>query len=136
MQFVNELINDRLETAFRTESEKSKVEIESPIEADTEDEGDIVTVPTEEELQAFYIVKGILAEVVDVNLIHYKDTTSYLSILFEGKVTKWVCRIMLKRSTKTIVFPNEICAEKITFKSINDLYKHKGLILESCRRFL
>ncbi|MCL2565657.1 MAG: type I restriction endonuclease [Defluviitaleaceae bacterium] len=130
--FVNELINDRLENAI----EKGQPEQEIAATTDIAEEDDIVTVPTEEELQAFYIVKGILAEIADVNLIHYKDTTSYLAILFENKATKWICRIVLKRSSKVIIFPNEIHDEKISINSINDLYKHKEVLIKSCQRFL
>ena len=134
MQFVNELISDRLETAFRSETEKTGQGV--PIADDLLDEEDKVTEPTEEELHAFYIVKGILAEVADVEQIFYKDTVNYLSIIYENKVTKWVCRIVLKRSSKILVFPSDVTNEKITLNAISDLYKYRELMIKSMQRFL
>jgi len=137
MQFVNELISDRLETAFRTETEKNQSEQEI-VSATTDDaeEDEAVTMPTEEEIQAYFIVKGILAEIADVDQIFYKDTINYFGILFGNKVTKWICRMVFKRSSRVIVFPKEVYAEKIVIDSINDLYKHKGLLLQSVKRFV
>jgi len=140
MQFVNELVNERLETALRSQAEKnqSEQEVATAVLAiiEPDDDGEIVVVPTEEELQAYYIVKGILVEMANADKVSYKDTSSYLSVLYDNKVTKWVCRIVLKRSSKMLIFPEDIYSARISINSINDLFKHKELILQSVKRFL
>lgn len=42
--------------------------------------GDNENITTQEELEAFYIVKSILRENIDTQQIKYKDTKSYFSL--------------------------------------------------------
>lgn len=69
---------------------------------------DIVT--TEEELQGFYIVKPILAQInANLDEINYKDTLSYFGILYQDKVTKWICRLYFNTTKKKVsVFLMEV----------------------------
>jgi len=138
MQFVNELISDRLEAAaaLSSEVEKPPIELEMVVTTDDIDEEERATEPTEEEIQAFYIVKSILAEVTELDQISYKDTVNYFSILYGSKVTKWICRLELKRSSKFIIFPKDITTDRIALETINDLYRHRELIIKSVKQFL
>ena len=53
-------------------------------------------ITTEEELQGYYIVKSILADMVPLEDIRYKDTKSYFSINYKGHAWKWICRLFLE----------------------------------------
>ncbi|EMZ9978557.1 type I restriction enzyme HsdR N-terminal domain-containing protein [Campylobacter jejuni] len=88
---------------------------------------DIVT--TEEELQGFYIVKSILAS-VSANLedVSYKDTLSYFSILYQGKVTKWICRLYFNTSKKSISFPD---GASYNIEKLEDIYQYKADIIKA-----
>lgn len=50
-------------------------------------------VTTEEELQAFYIVRTIAVEITDIKNIAYRDTESYFGILFNDNNRKPICRV-------------------------------------------
>lgn len=92
------------------------------------DEGkDIVT--TEEELQGFYIVKSILASAgANLEDISYKDTLSYFGILYQGKVTKWICRLYFNTAKKSIGFPD---GTNINIEKLEDIYQFKQNIIKA-----
>lgn len=91
-QFVTEEIKRRLgvsdggssPTGITTPDPDPIVEpVEPPIEK-------VVTTP--EEMEAFYIIKSILRGVVEPSRIGYKDVQNHFNVLFDGKVTKPICR--------------------------------------------
>ncbi len=88
---------------------------------------DIIT--TEEELQGFYIVKSILAS-TNANLedISYKDTLSYFGILYQNKVTKWICRLYFNTAKKSISFPD---GTNYNIEKLEDIYQYKADIVKA-----
>lgn len=134
--FVNELINEKLKTAF--EENAPKVELKNTIEevAITTLDNKIIT--TQEELESYYIIKGILSEFIDSKKIVFKDTETYFGILYENNVRKWICRLYLSDNRKAIVFPenNGKISDKIYLNSLEDLYKYKDKLIFSCNRFI
>ena len=122
--YINNLINDRLQKALNNTNSIEQNNNETDIEVN---EG-IVT--TTEELESYYIVKAILSEEVEPNKLFYKDTYSYFGILYENKVTKWICRVFLKESVKFVVIPNEGKKEiRYEIENISDIYKLKGQLV-------
>ena len=92
------MLNKKIETAFANTEPVSTTESQ----ADNEDaningevESNIVT--TEEELEAYYIVRAILSKYIDVKRISYSDKESYFAIILDDRITKWLCRIYIKR---------------------------------------
>ena len=130
-QFVNELINDKLETAFKRESAPTEPETVAVMELDAVEDDDFAV--SEEALEAFYITKAILTEVIEASRVSYKATTAYVSIIVDNKVSKWVCRFTLSKRSKSFHTPTE---PKINIESVNDIYKHKEVLLQSVKRFL
>ncbi|MEY4519775.1 MAG: hypothetical protein RLZZ499_2375 [Cyanobacteriota bacterium] len=104
--FVNERITDRLKSAI--DLPESSIEISASedlknAEIGTEKlskEEQIIT--TQEELEAFYLIKSILRESVELERIKYGDTVNYFGINLDGKVTKTICRLYLNSNKKSI----------------------------------
>lgn len=117
--FINDLVNDKIKNALNIDEKAQEGEVVDDIPDDEETTG---VVTTEEELQSYYVVKSILGGVVDINRITYKDTISYFGILLDGKVTRWICRVFLKESTKYIVIPHNNDNIKYNINNINDIY--------------
>lgn len=136
--YINELVNERIQSALNKEDVKGSV---VEVEADPEDEIEEVAsnnavITTEEELEAFYIVKAILRNSVDSTRISYKDTQTYFSVNIDGKVTRWVCRIYLKENIKYIVIPNsEKDAMRYDLNSVDDIYSLSSHLIERARNF-
>lgn len=60
--------------------------------------------------------------------ISYKDTLSYFGILYQGKVTKWVCRLYFNTSKKSITFPD---GTNVGIEKLEDLYNLKDEIIKA-----
>ncbi len=76
-------------------------------DADTPDSNESKIVTTEEELEAYFIIKNLLKDVVDLQDITYKDTESYINILYKKNTRKWICRLKLTDTVKTLIVPDE-----------------------------
>lgn len=128
---INDVISDRLNSAIKNEELQS--ESIQGNETTTKDNG-IVT--TQEELDAFEIIKAILAEKFDVSKLCYKDFKTYFLIYYANEQYWWVCRLSLKQYSKAIIFPDKEHSgnyEKVSITSINDLYNLKGKLWEAMR---
>ena len=122
---INSLINQRLQNALNTSSSDNTDET---IEENETDDGIITTA---EELESYYIVKSILSEFIEPDTLYYKDTASYFGILYENKVTKWICRIFLKENVSFIIIPDENKLEiRYEISSITDIYKLKDKLIK------
>lgn len=128
--YLNNLINQRLQNAINNSSTESSDEINIDIPC----ENSIVT--TNEELESYYIVKSILSEFVDPSELYYKDTYSYFVILYENKVTKWICRVYLKESIKYVIIPDNDKKEiRYEIDNISDIYKLKEQLINRLKTF-
>lgn len=132
---MNEKIKSALNADTQAQEDNQAPEKEPSVEEEKAPESKIVT--TTEELGAFFIIKSLLKDVVPISDISYKDTTSYIGILYQGKVTKWICRLVLNSSRKTLILPDESKAEvKYQLESIYDLGAYKPQLVEVVKRYM
>ena len=132
--FINENIRKKLENALEQNKEQEKSEIE-----DIPEVPDSGIITTEDEKEAFYIVKSILGKVVDINDITYKDTKSYFGILYQNNTRKWICRIIFNENDLTIVFPNaeeKRGEEKIRIETLQNLYDLEEKLLNTVNAYI
>jgi hypothetical protein len=135
-QLINDIVRNRLEGVLEDKTEQ-------PAEDDVIEVVETANInTTQEELEAFAIVKSILYnELNDISKIEYKDTLSYFNVLLEGNIRKWICRLHFNTDNKYISFPiydkngsksskeNKILLEN----GINDIYKYKDALIESLK---
>ena len=132
--FVNEIVNNKISSALSKDTEEDS-SIKTDEVAVDEPASKIVT--TEEELEAFYIIRGLLAGYVPVEDIVHRDTESYFGILYKDNNRKPICRLNLDRKNKQLFIPDE--NKKFTryiIDSLNDIYKYKDLLIESAKRYI
>ena len=137
---IGEMMNDRITSALK--SDATPIVEPDPganVELDT-DESDAArsfVVTTEEEMQAFYIVKAILASEVDISMITFKDTVHYFSVLYNDMPTRWICRLRLRENRKQISLPDESGREaRLELLSIDDIFNYKDALIDSAKRFI
>ncbi|MFQ9917456.1 MAG: hypothetical protein ACLRWQ_14685 [Flavonifractor plautii] len=107
---ISEMMNDKIKAAWAAPVEvfplSSKPVDDIPSHRNSVDEKRIPNiVTTEEELEAFFIIKNLFADLVDIHEITYKDTESYINILYKGNIRKWICRLRLTDNQKTLIVP-------------------------------
>lgn len=149
-QMINEMLNDKLKTALGVDSMSELIKHDVTTSgadtgaAEKEESNDpesekkertIIT--TEEELEAYFIVKNILKDVVGLERVTYKDNERYMSINIDGKTTKWVCRLYFNGQKKFITIPNEQKKEvRIDINNVYDILSHKADIIAVGQKFV
>ncbi|MCF8474212.1 MAG: type I restriction enzyme HsdR N-terminal domain-containing protein [Emcibacter sp.] len=114
-QFLNDKVNERLKSALQNDGVDEEEEIETP------EVNAIVT--TTEELEAYFIIKAIIREVVDINRIAHRDKHSYFGVLLDDNNRKPICRLHFNRKQKYIsIFDQEKNESKYPIESLNDIF--------------
>jgi len=143
--YINDRITDRLKSAIEKQekSEESKEDKEASITEThlpdgvvfKSDDGAIVT--TQEEIEAYYIVRSILRDCINRERITYRDSQSYFSILVDDNNRKPICRLNLKSPTNIrLTFINENKKEvhnKIL--SIDEIYNFSDQLIEAAKKY-
>lgn len=143
--FISETMNDKIKTALggsggSVSASEVKPAGDAPADTDAEQEPERHTpniVTTEEELEAYFIIKNMLSDITDIHDLTYKDTESYINVLYKGNTRKWICRLRLTDTQKIMYLPGEgRDMIKYPLQDIYDLRQYKDMLAEILRRFL
>ena len=132
---ITESISSRLKSALVI-NETLDTNTPKPVAVDEHSEiSKIVT--TEEELEAFQIVKAILREKIPSERIAHRDTQSYFGVLLDDNNRKPVCRFHFGTSRKQIeLFHNgKDAGERMLLESLEDIYKHRDLLHQTLENY-
>ena len=132
---INDEISKRLNVAMKstmdTPSTPTQEIIEEPI---VENNDKIVT--TEEEIEAFYIVKSILRDHIASERISYRDAQTYFAIFIDNNNRKPVCRLYLAKKKVIGLFDENKVESKHILNSIDDIYELKDQLIASIQKYL
>jgi hypothetical protein len=124
--FVNAQVEERLKTALAGEAVPPPVQNIAETDAPAEDVASpqpIVT--TQDELDAYYIIKSILREAVDVKRVTMRDAMSYCSILIDDNNRRIVCRLRFNAAQKYLgIFNAQKEEHKVPINTPDDIYTH------------
>jgi hypothetical protein len=128
--YISDLITERLKTALSKEDEKNKVENEISAQQNLEDISKINT--TEEELEAFLIVKTILRQKVPATRVTYRDAQSYFAIFLDDNNRKAICRLYLNGGKKYIGTLDENKKEtKFEIGTLDEIFNYSEILLKT-----
>ncbi|MGK0250110.1 MAG: hypothetical protein ACI910_002878 [Oleispira sp.] len=136
-QFVNEKINERLTSALsanETQNEATVTENQEEPEDNNTSEDGIIT--TEEEIEAFNIVKAILRQSVDVKRITMRDTKSYCGILLDDNNRKPLCRFHFNYSQKYIGIFTQKKEARFEIDSVDAVFDFADQIKSTAAEYL
>lgn len=137
---INDIISDRLNVTIKNEGQEQQ-DKESSITSDTnhttygvvysDAENGIAT--TQEEIDAYNIIRSILHKYISDDKILYKDFKSYFAIGIENPSYWWICRLAFGQRNKSIYFPAEgyKSQTKVNIDTIDDIFKYADKI-EQC----
>lgn len=129
--FVNDLVNQKISSAL------TKEENEEPVDEIAEAKPVSKVVTTNEEIEAFFIVRGILAGTVPVEDVVHRDTESYFGILYKDNNRKPICRLKLSGKKMQLAIPDENKKfDKYILESLNDIYKYKSGLIAAAKRYM
>ena len=134
-EFVRERVNDRLKSALDTDKAVSdKLPVPDATSNAIEGTGGIET--TEEETSGHLIIRAICAEVVDPERVTMRDAKSYCAILFDDNNRRPICRFYFGKTKMGVTVFTAEGEQKIEVHSVNELYRHKSLILKAVEQYL
>lgn len=132
----DDLFRQKARQKFNAVLEGGERDAAPDIEDQVEEEAsDIVT--TQEELDAFYMIRAICSEVTSASNIHMRDQKSYCGILFENNNRKPIVRLHFNGKKLQIGFFDETKAEtRIPITALEEIFSHKDRILDTIGRYL
>ena len=129
--YISDLVNQQISSALEPRSDDKSDEVA----ISEEPKSKIIT--TEEELQAFNIIRAILTEEIPLDKIFYRDTESYFGILFDNNNRKPICRLNLDTKKKQLLIPDESKSfSRVYIDNIVEIYKYKQDLLASAKRYM
>jgi hypothetical protein len=140
-EIINEKINKTLSDAVASNEEEQ--EDNNAVEAEEEINEEVVT--TELEKEAYFIVKSIASEIIDVNRVAMRDRKHYCNILFDDNQRFPIVRLYFNNANHLRVeFYDNITltknggkiGDKIDIEDVSDLYSHKKRILNVIKEYL
>jgi hypothetical protein len=127
-QYINDIMNEKISSALESENTQSTAQID---EIESKEEKSKINT-TAEELECYFIIKGILSEAVSPSRIVPKDTESYYGILLDGNIRKWVCRLFVYSTRIVLHLPDEgRNVIKYELCEANDLFKYKKELIDA-----
>src|SRR5690606_8452739 len=130
-QFINDAISERLKSALQVQQQQES----QPAEAEPEESEEARIVTTEEELEAYYIVRAILRQSIDIKRVVHRDTQSYMGILMDDNNRKPVCRLHFNGKKKTLTLFDSEGGEKVDIQLLDDIYKYSDRLLNAAKRY-
>jgi hypothetical protein len=125
-QQLNDIVTDRLQAALNKETAQQQ----KAKEAENENINDTKIITTQEELDAFYIIRAIVCSKVKPSKIAHRDAMSYFAILFEDNNRKTICRLYLTEKRKQIgIFDSEKKETRFELESIENIYDYSDKLL-------
>lgn len=133
-QFVNEKINERLESALSHPDNRAS----TPDLADTPEieERDTGIETTEEEIEAYNIVKAIMRTSVEASRIAMRDTKSYCGVLLDDNNRKPLCRFHFNGKQKYIGLMSNKVETRVPINSLDEIFEYQEKLLETLQEYL
>lgn len=141
-QFISERVQERLKSAL--EKEDVPVQVSTDGEGKTEqsvpdpENGNREIETTVEELEGFYVVKGILRGHVAPSRIVYRDTLSYFGILLDDNNRKPICRLHFNNSERKAIglFDEEKHETRHPIQKLDDIYQFTDQLIKGLEHYL
>lgn len=135
---INDIIADRLNVAIKNENKEDMKPKPEHTEVEKLSDGVVFQdkgkgiVTTQEEIDAYNIVRSILRQHIDVRRIQYNDYKSYFTVNLDGSTWWWICRLYLGKRKKQFCIPkdNYTSNEWIEIESIDDIFKYADRLKE------
>lgn len=133
-QLITEKINDRLETALAHPLSEDKEILHTDVNPD-EAQGDNGIVTTEEEIEAYNIVKAILRSKVEVGRIVMRDTKSYCGVLLDDNNRKPICRFHFNSKQKYLGLMKEKIESREPIDSLDEIFKYSDQLIATVEEY-
>ena len=133
IRFLNDSVNERLKSALQVEQKPPAPPVDAALSPESA-EGEPAkkqVVTTDQETEAFFVVKSILRSIIPVKRIIMRDAQTYCGILLDDNNRKPIIRLYFNSDKLRIsLFDQAKQEERITIESIDDIYKYAQRLTE------
>lgn len=134
--YISDLISDRLKAAIKAEEEADEKPAQPEPIPEADDKASKV-VTTDEEMEAYYIVKSILRDKIVCERIAYRDAITYFSVLIDDNNRKPVCRLYItKKSKRIVLFDGDRNEVSHKLETLDDIYNYSKELSEAAARYI
>lgn len=129
-QYISDIVTERLKAALSKEDEAAKVQeaIDLALAQSKEELSKVVT--TEDELEAYMIIKTILRKHISVKRIVHRDAQSYFAILLDDNNRKTICRLYLNGAKRCLVLLDESKKEiRYDLNALDDIFNYEDELI-------
>jgi predicted type IV restriction endonuclease len=141
-QFVNEKINERLQSALGAEAatgpgSSQQATADAKPTAEPADPPQATIVTTDEERECFYTIKAILHSVIDSQRLALRDVQTYYRILLDNNNRKPICRLYLDGSRKMVGLfdADDRKEERVRIERVEDLHNYADRLKATLRHY-
>jgi len=129
-EIIREIVNARLTHALSqvNSDESKKAETTAVSEEDTEASKEGI-VTTDQEREAYFIVKSIARRFVDADRISLRDHKSYCNVLLDSTNRKPVVRFLFDNQPQRVQFGKDP-ARRVEISGVDDIFRHEHAIKE------
>lgn len=133
--YLNDLISDRLKAAIKEGVQETKDDGQNEQENNP---AKAAIVTTEDELEAFYIVKSILRNSIQAERITYRDAVSYFAIFCDNNNRKPICRLYFNApQRKSIhIWKSNKEWDKFNIQSLDDIYNYQEQLTDAATQYV
>lgn len=135
--YVNDKISERLNIVVKTNEEEQKKVDDTVVDVPgNKKESEIVT--TQNEIEAFYIIKSILHDVIPSNRVTMRDAISYCAIFIDDNNRKPVCRLHFNNENNLRIEPvgADGKGEKYKIESLDEIFNYASQLIEAAKRYV
>ena len=130
---ISEKVKQKLDSALKTPTEAHEAS-EATVNESSDSSDGIQT--TQDEIEAYNILRAIASEVIPIDDIARRDAKSYCAILYQDNNRKPVCRLYFNNPQRLAVgFFDAEAEEKILIEKISDIYNFRDKILTSIKKY-
>ncbi|TDR32017.1 type I restriction endonuclease [Hydromonas duriensis] len=133
---IKESINSRLETAYQLDSDRSSgIDLEKQSANLDLEENNNEIVTTEDELEAYRIIKSIASEATQASRVYLRDSKSYCAIILDDNNRKTICRLHFGKTKRSITVFTPDKEERFELDTLDAIYSHKDMLLSSIKQY-
>lgn len=138
--FVNEHVDNRLKSALANEQVEAQLPISSHANGQSEPQITAIkssVMTTDDEQNAYFIIKSILRENIDVQRITMRDAQSYCAILLDDNNRRPLARIYFTSTKRSIgIFNVRREEQRYAIETLDDIYKYATQLKDAVSRYL
>jgi hypothetical protein len=124
--FINDAVEQRLKSALAREEvpvPTAPIAQEDATQPATDTQQAQAIITTQEEIEAYFTIKAILRDTLDVKRIVMRDAQSYCAILLDDNNRRSIARLRFGATQKSIgIFNEQKTEDKFIINSIDDIY--------------